>query len=312
MRKIIGYFRVHISEGLSWQVHLATAVLLAALLVMNYTLNLERGILNPRIGNADAYLWFFLLYGGTYYLTAVLQAWISGRWQPLKTGAFWLRSGLFLGVLVLNSASSFHVRWVYTSGWIDGSWKMVVYQIMMNAGSALLFIVPLALLWWWLDRKSGFGFYGLSRKGFYPAPYLLLLLAMVPLVLWAGTQADFLSTYPTFSGRALPLGDTILPPIVSTLAYQLFYGLDFIGVELLFRGALVLGMVGVFGRDALLPMVAVYCVLHFGKPVGEAVSSIFGGYILGVIALYGRNIWGGAMVHIGIALMMEWVAIWRN
>jgi len=52
-------------------------------------------------------------------------------------------------------------------------------------------------------------------------------------------------------------------------------------------------------------MVAAYAVLHFGKPLGESIGSIFGGYILGIIALYSRNIWGGVFVHGGIALLME-------
>jgi hypothetical protein len=51
-----------------------------------------------------------------------------------------------------------------------------------------------------------------------------------------------------------------------------------------------------------------YCTLHFGKPMGEAVSSVFGGYILGVVAYETRSIWGGVIVHIGIAWMMEIIA----
>jgi len=45
--------------------------------------------------------------------------------------------------------------------------------------------------------------------------------------------------------------------------------------------------------------------LHFGKPIGEAISSIFGGYVLGVIALNTKSIVGGSIVHIGVAWLME-------
>ena len=38
-------------------------------------------------------------------------------------------------------------------------------------------------------------------------------------------------------------------------------------------------------------MAATYAALHFGKPMGETISSIFGGYILGVIALYNHSNW---------------------
>jgi hypothetical protein len=59
-------------------------------------------------------------------------------------------------------------------------------------------------------------------------------------------------------------------------------------------------------------MAAAYAVLHFGKPMGEAISSVFGGYILGIIALYGRNIWGGVFIHGGIAFLMEVLAFLRQ
>ncbi|MDP6435740.1 MAG: hypothetical protein QGG46_00705 [Gammaproteobacteria bacterium] len=67
-------------------------------------------------------------------------------------------------------------------------------------------------------------------------------------------------------------------------------------------------MVGLLGKDCILPMVALYTSIHFGKPLGECLGSIFGGYILGVIALYTRNIWGGTIIHIGVALTMELAA----
>jgi membrane protease YdiL (CAAX protease family) len=52
-------------------------------------------------------------------------------------------------------------------------------------------------------------------------------------------------------------------------------------------------------------MAATYAVLHFGKPMGETISSFFGGYILGVLALYTRNIWGGVFIHVLLAFGME-------
>jgi hypothetical protein len=94
-----------------------------------------------------------------------------------------------------------------------------------------------------------------------------------------------------------------------TAIYEFIYGFDFIFVELVFRGALVIGMASILGKDAILPMVSVYCFLHFGKPAGEAISSIFGGYILGVIAYYSRSIVGGCIIHIGVAFSMEIVAL---
>jgi hypothetical protein len=58
-------------------------------------------------------------------------------------------------------------------------------------------------------------------------------------------------------------------------------------------------------QDVILPMAATYAVLHFGKPLGETVSSVFGGYLLGIFAWKGRNIWGGVFIHMGVAFFME-------
>ena len=56
-------------------------------------------------------------------------------------------------------------------------------------------------------------------------------------------------------------------------------------------------------------MVVCYASLHFGKPLGETIGSIFGGYILGVLALQTRSIWGGIIVHVGVAWLMDLAAL---
>jgi len=90
--------------------------------------------------------------------------------------------------------------------------------------------------------------------------------------------------------------------------FELVYLSDFIRVEALFRGALVIGLARFLGKDTIITMAALYCVLHFNKPLGETISSFFGGYLLGTIAYYQQNIVGGCIVHVGIAGLMDLVA----
>jgi hypothetical protein len=40
----------------------------------------------------------------------------------------------------------------------------------------------------------------------------------------------------------------------------------------------------------------------------ETIGSFFGGFILGTIALHTKSIWGGIIIHVGIALLMELLA----
>ena len=91
--------------------------------------------------------------------------------------------------------------------------------------------------------------------------------------------------------------------------YEFFYLVDFLWTELIFRGFFILGMAAVLGRGAVLPMVMIYAFRHFAKPMGETIGSVFGGYILGVIALRSKNIMGGVMIHVGVAFLMEIFAI---
>ena len=74
---------------------------------------------------------------------------------------------------------------------------------------------------------------------------------------------------------------------------------------------LIIGMVSIMDKKAVLPMVALYAAIHFGKPIGETISSIFGGYILGALAYQTRHIWGGVIVHICIAMTMEMMGFWH-
>ena len=151
---------------------------------------------------------------------------------------------------------------------------------------------------------KGQGFYGLSAKKFNLFPYFLMLLIMLPLIAAASTQPDFLSSYPKMK-TILPLPDGADPGWFYKLLFQLSYGSDFFSVELFFRGFLIIGLMKWAGKDVILPMACFYCTRHFGKPLGECISSYFGGILLGIISYNTKSIYGGLIVHLGIAWLME-------
>jgi membrane protease YdiL (CAAX protease family) len=68
---------------------------------------------------------------------------------------------------------------------------------------------------------------------------------------------------------------------------------------------MILAFLKILGPKAIIPTAAFYFSIHFGKPIGETISSFFGGVLLGYLSYKTQSIWGGVLVHIGIALLME-------
>jgi hypothetical protein len=131
---------------------------------------------------------------------------------------------------------------------------------------------------------------------------------MLPLLFAAGTLSDFQSVYPRAAHLNIPKEDARW--LAGTAAYEAIYSVEYVVTEFFFRGFLILPFARIVGPKAILPMCAFYVAIHFDKPLGECISSFFGGLILGILAYRTRSIYGGVIVHLGIALGMELVGWW--
>ena len=164
----------------------------------------------------------------------------------------------------------------------------------------ILIMIPIYIIWLIKDRKNQ-PFYGTPALTSIK-PYLIMLLIMVPLIALASTQKDFLAMYP----RAGFLRWLDLPvKIWHYILFELCYGLDFVSIEFFFRGFLILSLARICGSRCIIPVACFYCTIHFGKPMGEAISSFWGGILLGIVSYNTRSIRGGLLVHLGIAWLME-------
>ena len=153
------------------------------------------------------------------------------------------------------------------------------------------------------DRKDQ-PFYGFTTKNYNTKPYFVMLLIMIPLIAAASSQADFLTTYPRVQ-KLLSLNIEVSAHWKHFAIYEFLYGLDFFTIEFFFRGFMILAFIGIVGPRAIIPMAYIYFVIHWNKPMGELISSFFGGSLLGIVAYYSKSIIGGIIVHVGIAWMME-------
>lgn len=192
------------------------------------------------------------------------------------------------------------IQWILDDQ-IDIRLYRYTYKIIKNLINIPFIIIPSLIFYYY--HKNYNNFYGLTAK-FDLKPYLILLIIVIPFIFLASRMESFSNYYPMYP-RSAASAVLEIPEIYLILIFEFFYAWNFVTVEFVFRGFLVIGMARILGKQAIMPMVVLYCVYHFGKPAGEAISSIFGGYILGIIAYYSRSIAGGVILHIGIALSME-------
>lgn len=313
-RKIVSYFPAHWKAEAHPGYYLVVAAFLGISLYANYFLfpgtTIERRWMWGAIGEG----WlagtgaYFVFYALPYFFAVTAWAAFSKKWHIFRSPDFWLRSACLLLIFSLDASFTLYRKLALLAD--TPADRYLVRKIASNLGSVLTTGVLAMLFWWWRDRRTE-SWYGLTRRGFQSGPYWILLALMTPIVLGASFMPDFISYYPTLKVRNLA-GLTLMPQWAAWVSYELAYLSDFLWTELAFRGMLVIGMAEVLGAGAVLPAASVYCYIHFAKPLGEAASSIFGGYILGVIALRSRNILGGVMVHMGIAFLMELFAILQN
>jgi len=94
--------------------------------------------------------------------------------------------------------------------------------------------------------------------------------------------------------------------------WELFYLLQFIGVEFFFRGFLIHASKKELGINAVYFAMIPYCMIHFSKPLPECIGSIFAGYILGHLSYKTGSIWGGAILHMCVALTMDLLSMWHR
>jgi len=305
LKKLLKYLFNFIKEDFNYGIYGFAFIFLIAAITFNYSVQFEKKILDHYYHEPIGILYYFLFYAVAYYIIAVPKLYFEKAERVLMDKSFWIKTLILLSMLGVVAGFSILESWARM--YQDYEYYYIS-KISANLRFLIVFIIPLFIMWRIADRQLP-NMYGFTLKNFDIKPYLIMLLIMLPLIIAASFLPDFQGTYPKFKPW-FPEGDVFgLSRLQMSSIFEFTYGLNFISLELFFRGALVIGMVGIMGRHAVLPMAITYCFLHFGKPMGECISSFFGGYLLGVIAIYTRSIFGGCIVHMGIAFLMEIAAL---
>jgi len=303
VKLIVNYLKDHIRSDFNPFVYGYFLIFITISISLNYYFHFENHFLAGK-HNVLGVLLYFIFYATAYYGIAVPKLLIQKQKEILSNPSFWIKSFLFLSLLSIAAATYFLFK-TYKFELIND--YTFAFRLLNQLKCTLIYVIPLLIIKKIYDSNTS-GLYGLKFKGQDLKVYFLLLLIVSPLIIGASFTPDFLKAYPRFKPwfvePAFGLNKLTMAGI-----YETFYALDFVMVELLFRGALVIGMAAIMGKDAILPMVSTYAFIHFGKPMGEAISAVFGGYILGIIAYRTKHIWGGCIIHIGVAFLMEIMGI---
>jgi hypothetical protein len=306
LTQIFKYIRSYYEKEFNLFYLLAILVLLSVIIYLNYWHGLEKKYTASGKTWVSNFTGYYLLYFIPFAAAFLLQPLFYKDCNYFSSAWFWV-------ILFLAPAFfSFRVNFNFYQPFITNSWpapQNIFYLRCINwVIRVFILLLPVFIIWCMKD-KSNQPFYG-TKKLDSLQPYLTMIAVMIPLLALAATQKDFQGVYPKAKFlQALPAKKW------QYIVYELCYGFDFVSIEFFFRGFLILALANICGTHCIIPMACFYCAIHLGKPMGEAISSSWGGLLLGIISYNTASVWGGLIVHLGIAWLMEftgWIAIMRR
>jgi len=305
MKTIIDYLKQFIKEDFNPFVYGYVLLLISSMIFLNYNFQIQHYFFITFQGNINHVIFFIFLNIIAYYGVLIPQTFIKKETYLFKNKRIWIKS--FIIIIIISFASGISVNSIGTALFDNIPERIFFNKSLSQFRWFVIYFISLIILKLIYDRQSK-GLYGMVMKTGKLQPYFIMLLIVFPLIVAASFFPDFQQAYPRFKPWKIVEVFSMSKGQLQ-LINEFFYGFNYISTELMFRGTLVVGMSALIGKQAILPMVTMYCVFHFGKPLGETISSVFGGYILGVIAYNTRNIWGGTILHLGIAYLMEVIAM---
>ena len=111
---------------------------------------------------------------------------------------------------------------------------------------------------------------------------------------------DFRATYPFFKS------DVIWPDWV---VFEYVYLGQFIALEFFFRGAMLHLLERQIGETSVWITTLPYVMIHFQKPWLETIGAVFAGVGLAYLSLRTRSIWPGVLLHVTVALAMDFISL---
>jgi membrane protease YdiL (CAAX protease family) len=182
-------------------------------------------------------------------------------------------------------------------------WQLSVWALVAVTGYVVLPVLVVRFLLH--ERIRDFGLRTRGIAG-HAGMYAVLYAIAAPALIVASFGAAFQHRYPFYD---LHPAEGLWPYL---WAWWALYALQFVALEFFFRGFVVHGLAPRFGYAAVFVMIVPYNMIHYGKPLPEALAAIVGGVVLGTLSLKTKSIWWGAALHISIAATMDVCSLWHR
>ncbi|WP_323813662.1 CPBP family intramembrane glutamic endopeptidase [Cellvibrio sp. NN19] len=202
--------------------------------------------------------------------------------------------------LLLNSLDTSYWQRLEASGWL----QMCGYLWWTFCHLVTFILLPLLVIRFGFKQSMlDFG-WRWNQVGVHWRGYLLLLSPILVFVVLVSMGEDFVNHYPFYrqAGRSW----------LDLLLWELLYMSQFVFLEFFFRGFMLNALRPAIGANAIWVMCVPYMMIHLPKLALEATGAILFGLFLGILALQSRSIWGGVLVHAGVALSMDVAALLRK
>ena len=303
MKVLLAHLRNYIAEYFRWSIYLFTALWPVVIFSINYSLDFEDGLVDTLPTYGQRLVSFILFHFIPFAVPAAFIAYHTNS-KLFSSREFWAKILLVFFMLAAYRSLRLYDFFCWSS-MINGC--LYWFRVFSRYIGLLMFLLPL-LVFYRTDKKYLKSFYGMDLHFSSIRSYFPLLGIMAVIIFIAALVSDDLqSYYPVYNRSGGPnyAVNNNIPQWKTVLLFESSYLFNFLSTEFFFRGFFILALGRLFGPHIVLPVACVYASIHFGKPFLEALSSISGGYILGVLTLKTENIWGGFFLHAGNAFFME-------
>ncbi len=196
---------------------------------------------------------------------------------------------------------SYFATHVYPDPGDDDHWLLWTYVWWSGWRVGGYILIPMLVIWAMPGERLRDYYVSLKGLSRHIWIYIGLFAVILPAVLYAATLDSFTHTYPFYKHANRSHFDF--------WAWQGMYALQFVALEFFFRGFMLKGLERSFGSGAIFVMMVPYTMIHFGKPMLETLGAIIAGIVLGTLAMRTRSMWGGAFLHILVAITMDLLAV---